>query len=66
MFLAITATPPSGANAAGGGVPSMVTTLSTPGTFMAPLASYEATLPCTTGGRATTANNMPGSLMSWP
>ena len=35
MFLAITATPPSGANAAGGGVPSIFTTLTTPGTFMA-------------------------------
>jgi hypothetical protein len=30
VFLAITATPPSGANAAGAGVPSMVTTFSTP------------------------------------
>ncbi len=62
----MTATPPSGENAAGGGVPSIATTFTTPGTFMASAASYEATLPWTTGGRATTAYIMPGSLTSWP
>ena len=29
-------------------------------------ASYEATLPPTTGDRATTANLSPGSFTSWP
>jgi len=43
-----------------------VTIFSTPGTFMAALLSSEATLPPTTGGRATTANFMPGSMMSCP
>ena len=52
VFLAMTATPPSGANFAGAGVPSSFTTFSTPGTFMAALASSDATLPPTTGGRA--------------
>ena len=66
VLLAITATPPSGANAAGGGVPSIFTTLTTPGTFIAALSSYDATLPRTTGGRAMTANSMPGSFTSWP
>ena len=66
VFAAITATPPSGLNFAGAGVPSIFTTFSTPGTFIASAASYDATLPPTTGGRATTAYFMPSSRMSWP
>jgi hypothetical protein len=37
VLLAITATPPSGANDTGGGVPSIFTTLTTPGTFIVAL-----------------------------
>ena len=66
VFLAMTATPPSGANLAGAGVGASCTIFSTPGTFMAALESSEATLPPTTGGLATTANFMPGSTTSWP
>src|ERR1700722_12435502 len=51
---------------AGAGVPSIVTTFSTPGTFMAAEASKETTLPPNTGGRATTAYFMPGSFASTP
>jgi hypothetical protein len=39
VFAATTATPPNGWNFAGGGVPSMTTTFSTPGTFSAAVAS---------------------------
>ena len=66
VFLAMTATPPSGSNLSGAGVASSVTIFSTPGTFMAALESTDATLPPTTGGRAITANFMPGSITSWP
>jgi hypothetical protein len=48
------------------GVPSIVTTFSTPGTFMAASASNDTTLPPNTGGRATTAYFMPGSFASMP
>jgi hypothetical protein len=39
VLLAMTATPASGAKAAGGGVMSIFTTLTTPGIFMAALSS---------------------------
>ncbi len=52
VFFAITATPSSGANAAGAGVPAILTTLTTPGTFIAALSSRLATLPPTTGVRS--------------
>ena len=41
--------------AAAPGVPSICTTFTTPGTFIASAASKLATLPPYTGGRATTA-----------
>ncbi len=44
----------------------MTTTFSTPGTFIAALASCEASLPPNTGGRAMTAYFMPGILASMP
>ena len=66
VFFATTATPPSGLNFAGAGVPSSFTTFSTPGTFNASAASNDTTLPPTTGGRATTANFMPSSITSCP
>ena len=50
----------------GSSAQSPVHTYATPGTFMVALSSYDATLPWTTGGRATTANSMPGSFTSWP
>jgi hypothetical protein len=55
VLRATTATPPSGLNSAGPALPSMATTRTTPGTFMAGAASKRATLPPYTGGRATTA-----------
>ena len=66
VFFAITATPPSGSNLAGAGVPASFTIFSTPGTFMASVESNDTTLPPTTGGRAMTAYFMPGSMTSWP
>ena len=66
VLRATTATPPRGENFAGGGVPSSRTILTTPGTFSAALSSTEATVPPSTGGRATTANSIPGITVSWP
>jgi hypothetical protein len=51
---------------AGAGLPSIVTTFSTPGTSIAASALNDTTLPPNTGGRATTAYFMPGSFASMP
>ena len=64
VLSAITATPPSGANLAGIGVGSILTTFTTPGTFIAAASSYDTALPSTTGGRSITANSIPGTWMS--
>ena len=53
-------------NFEGQGQPCTSTTFSTPGTFSASLASNETSLPPTTGGRAITANFMPGIFASMP
>jgi hypothetical protein len=45
VLRAITATPPSGLNSAGGWLLSISTTRTTPGTLSAGSASYLATLP---------------------
>ena len=66
VLVATTATPPSGWNTAGSGVPSMATVLSTPGTLSVSASSNDFTLLPSTGGRATTANTMPSSLASMP
>ena len=66
MLLAITATPPSGANFAGGMLPGSSTTCSTPGMASAAELSTDLTLPPTTGGRAITAYFCPGRLTSAP
>ena len=55
MLLATTATPPSGANFAGGMLLGISITFSTPGTASAAALSTDLTLPPTTGGRAITA-----------
>ena len=56
----------SGANFAGGMLPSISTTFSTPGIASAAELSRDLTLPPTTGGRAITAYFCPGSLTSAP
>ena len=66
VLRATTATPPTGMNFDGHGQPCTSTTFSTPGTFSASLASNDTSLPPTTGGRATTANFIPGILASMP
>ena len=66
VLRATTATPPTGMNLDGQGKPWTSTTFSTPGTFSASVASNETSLPPTTGGRAITANFMPGILASMP
>ena len=66
MLSAITATPPSGANLAGGMLPLICTMRSTPLTAFAALSSTDLTLPPTTGGLATAAYFMPGSFTSAP
>ena len=45
---------------------SISTTFRTPGTAFAPVASIVFALPPKTGGRATTATSIPGSVMSSP
>ena len=55
VLRAITATPPSGLKNGGAGLPSIWTTFTTPGTLSAAESSTLATLPPSTGGRATTA-----------
>jgi hypothetical protein len=66
VSLPTTTTPPTGMNSDGGGVPAMAKTLTTPGTFIASAASKLLTLPPSTGGRATTAYNIPGRRVSMP
>ena len=66
VFLATTATPPSGRKPLGGGVPGIRTTFSTPATLSAALSSTLATVPPHTGGRAITATCIPGSMTSAP
>ena len=55
VLRASTATPPRGWKYAGGGLGSIWTTFTTPGTLSASASSTLATLPPSTGGRATTA-----------
>src|SRR5207244_5261664 len=65
VFLATTATPPSGLKLAGGALGSICTTFTTPGTFIVADASTLTTLPSYTGGRATTAYHTPGRRPAW-
>ena len=64
MLSATTATPPSGANLAGGMLPSIWMTFTTPGTATAAELSTDLTLPPTTGGRAITAYFCPGRFFT--
>lgn len=58
VFVATTATPPSGENAAGGAQSTLSSNiLSTPGTLRSAVASKDFTLPPTTRGRAITASH---------
>ena len=66
VLRATTATPPTGMNFDGHGQPWTSTTFSTPGTFNASLGSNETSFPPTTGGRAITANFIPGIFASMP
>ncbi|MNT72785.1 hypothetical protein D3C72_2114190 [compost metagenome] len=66
VLRAMTATPPSGLNMAGGGLPASSTMRSTPGTFRAAVLSTLFNLPPKTGGRAMTAYAMPSRRVSMP
>jgi hypothetical protein len=64
--VATTATPPTGSKLEGIGLGSIGTILTTPLTFIASAPSKLATLPPSTGGRATTACSMSGRRGSMP
>jgi hypothetical protein len=55
VFVATTATPPSGLNFEPSGAPGICTTACTPGIALAAASSTDLTVPSTTAGRATAA-----------